>query len=224
MTGNIGNQTDYSGFESCPLHRRQVEDIQSKTMQEEQSRAESNYGVRYSELLRLPYFDCIRFTVIDPTHNLFLGTARHVMETWLKASILTSADLQKVQEKVDAVHVPTNIGRIPGKIAKSFAEFTADQWKNWVTIFSLYTLYGILPEEHYRCWLLFIKACKLICTPLVQLRDVASCHTLLLQFCCEFERLYRKLRITPNMHLHTHLADCIFDYGPVCGFWLFSFE
>jgi hypothetical protein len=59
---------------------------------------------------------------------------------------------------------------------------------------------------------------------LVQLRDVASCHTLLLQFCCEFERLYRKLRITPNMHLHTHLADCIFDYGPVCGFWLFSFE
>jgi hypothetical protein len=26
------------------------------------------------------------------------------------------------------------------------------------------------------------------------------------------------------MHLHIHLADCIFDYGPVCGFWLFSFE
>ena len=26
------------------------------------------------------------------------------------------------------------------------------------------------------------------------------------------------------MHLHIHLADCIFDYGPVCGFWLFGFE
>jgi hypothetical protein len=26
------------------------------------------------------------------------------------------------------------------------------------------------------------------------------------------------------MHLHTHLLDCILDYGPVYSFWLFSFE
>ena len=228
-TGSVGDQTDYSGFESCELrniveHRRQVDDVQGKTTQEERCRAESNYGVRYSELLRLPYFDCIRFTVIDPMHNLFLGTAKHVMETWLNTSVLTAADLQRVQERVDAVRVPTNIGRIPGKIAKSFSGFTADQWKNWVTIFSPYALYGILPEEHYRCWLLFVKACKLISAPLVPLADIASSHSFLVQFCREFERLYGKLRVTPNMHLHTHLADCLFDYGPVCGFWLFSFE
>ncbi|CAB4011940.1 Hypothetical predicted protein [Paramuricea clavata] len=229
VTGSVGDKTDFSGFEPCPLrndieHRRHVNEVQSKTTHEEQKKAESNYGVRYSELLRLPYFDCIRFTVIDPMHNLFLGTAKHTMETWLNASILTSADLEKVQKKVDEVHVPTNIGRLPGKIAKSFSGFTADQWKNWVTIFSPYALYDILSEDHYRCWLQFVKACKLVCTPMVYLRDVASCHSHLLQFCREFERLYGNLSITPNMHLHTHLCDCIFDYGPVCGFWLFSFE
>ena len=131
MTGNIADQTDYSGFELCPLrdiveHRRQVDDVLGKTTQEERNRAESQYGVRYSELLRLPYFDCIRFTVIDPMHNLFLGTAKHVMETWIDASVLTPADLQKAQDKVDSVHVPTNIGRIPGKIAKSSLGFTAE--------------------------------------------------------------------------------------------------
>ena len=26
------------------------------------------------------------------------------------------------------------------------------------------------------------------------------------------------------MHLHTHLLDCVMDYGPVYAFWLFSFE
>ena len=31
-------------------------------------------------------------------------------------------------------------------------------------------------------------------------------------------------RMTPNMHLHTHLVDCILDFGLVCSFWLFSFE
>ena len=56
-------------------------------------------------------------------HNLFLGTAKHIMETWLNVSILTSADLEKIQLKVDEVLVPTNIGRRPGKIAKSFSGF-----------------------------------------------------------------------------------------------------
>ena len=32
------------------------------------------YGVRYTELNRLPYFDAIRMTVVDPMHNILLGT------------------------------------------------------------------------------------------------------------------------------------------------------
>ncbi len=30
--------------------------------------------------------------------------------------------------------------------------------------------------------------------------------------------------ITPNMHMHAHLATCVKDYGPLHRFWLFSFE
>ena len=32
-----------------------------------------NSGIRWSELLRLPYFDASRFVVVDAMHNLFLG-------------------------------------------------------------------------------------------------------------------------------------------------------
>lgn len=49
-------------------------------------------------------------------------------------------------------------------------------------------------------------------------------HRLLLAFCSQFEDLYGSGRVTPNMHLHTHVVDCIKDYGPVYSFWLFSFE
>ena len=60
---------------------------------------------------------------------------------------------------------------------------------------------------------------------MIYLKDVASAHSaFMLQFCRDFERLYGNLSVTPNMHLHTHLADCVFDYGPISGFWLFSFE
>lgn len=35
------------------------------------------HGLRWSELLRLPYWDPTRFAVVDAMHNLFLGELRH---------------------------------------------------------------------------------------------------------------------------------------------------
>ena len=54
--------------------------------------------------------------------------------------------------------------------------------------------------------------------------EVGRAHSLLLQFCREVERIYGTRQITPNMHMHSHLADCILDYDPVYSFWLSSFE
>lgn len=47
---------------------------------------------------------------------------------------------------------------------------------------------------------------------------------LLLQFCRRTERLFGKESITPNMHMHCHLHDCIKDFGPLHGFWCYAFE
>ena len=229
LTGGIGEATDYSGFEYCTSrnivdHRRHVEEILAQSTQELRNAKESLYGARYTELLRLPYFDCIRFTIVDPMHNLFLGTAKRMMELWLELSVLTRVDLEHVQQKVDASNTPSNMGRLPFKIAKSFTGFTAEQWKTWVTVFSPFALLGHLPVNHYKCWLNFVKACKLLSKPMVKISDVGLAHSLLLTFCRDVERVYGPQRITPNMHMHTHLADCILDYGPVYSFWLFSFE
>ena len=30
------------------------------------------------------YFDAVKFTAIDPMHNLFLGTAKYVFKLWIK--------------------------------------------------------------------------------------------------------------------------------------------
>lgn len=41
------------------------------------------WGVHWSELLRLPYWDPTRFAVIDTMHNLFLGELKHhCVEVW----------------------------------------------------------------------------------------------------------------------------------------------
>ncbi len=37
----------------------------------------ADHGIRWSELLRLPYWDPTRFAVLDVMHNLFLGEVHH---------------------------------------------------------------------------------------------------------------------------------------------------
>ena len=37
----------------------------------------AQYGVRWSELCRLPYWDPVQFTVIDSMHNHYLGLLQH---------------------------------------------------------------------------------------------------------------------------------------------------
>ncbi|TFK59857.1 hypothetical protein BDN72DRAFT_741243, partial [Pluteus cervinus] len=41
--------------------------------QAERKRIEDAYGIRWSELLRLPYWDPLQYTILDAMHNLFLG-------------------------------------------------------------------------------------------------------------------------------------------------------
>lgn len=46
----------------------------------------------------------------------------------------------------------------------------------------------------------------------------------IMHFCRSFQDLYGPEYVTPNMHSHSHIQECILNYGPVDSFWVFSFE
>ena len=163
--------------------------------------------------------------VLDPMHNLFLGTAKHVLKNiWLNQGVISPGEFSVVQARIDKTVVPSDLGRIPHKIESGFSNFTADQFKNWVIHFSLLTLRDKLGDEHFHCWKRFVLACRILISKAITLENIKLADALLLQFCEDTERLYGKNVITPNMHLHTHLHSCLKDFGPLHGFWLFSFE
>lgn len=133
--------------------------------------------------------------------------------------------ISKVYKKtVDSFVVPADVGRIPRKIETGLSGFTADQFKNLVTVFSIPALFGVLPTEHMECWRHFVLACRILCKSILSLDDLALADALLLQFCRRVERMYGETAITPNMHLRGHFRDVLKDYGPVQEFWLFSYE
>lgn len=156
-------------------------------------------------------------------HNLFQGTAKYMFKT-IWADKLTAEDLQRIQDLTDNITVPASFGRIPRKIKSSFSSFTSEQWKNWTLYYSPVVLKGILPRKDFDCWLLFVEACRILCLPSIKIEYLKKGHEKLMEFCRTFEKLYGSSAVTPNMHLHTHLVDCILDFGPFHGYWLFGFE
>ena len=128
FSGGFG-QKDYSGFNcsswsprSNEQHRAAIKRIQLCSNKTQCQKLESECGCRYSVLLKLDYFDPVRMIILDPMHNLFLGSAKHVMkELWLSGGILTQAKLLKMQEFTDSFHVPPDCGRIPRKLESAFS-------------------------------------------------------------------------------------------------------
>ena len=73
---------------------------------------------------------------------------------------------------------PPKIGRIPRKIGTQtrFSAITADEWKNWILLYSVFALDGILPSQHFHCWCLFVKACMFICQLIITDEDIEQSH------------------------------------------------
>ena len=120
------------------------------------------------------------------------------------------------------VNVPSTVsfGRLPSSIDPG-TKLTAEQW---IIYFSIFCLHDLLPRDHLECWRHFVLACRLMCKPSLTTDDITVADTLLLRFCKRFQTLYGRGYVTPNMHLHCHLVECVRDYGPLSSFWLFPFE
>ena len=222
---------DYSGydrenwtFRTGQGHREQCRKVLNENTKTRMRNIESTYGVRYSTLLMLPYFDPVRFTVVEIMHNLFLGTGKYMFKVWLSLNLLTKENLLEIEETISSFTVPHNLGRLPINIASNYGGYTAAQWKLWITLYSQVALKDVLPSSHYQCWLLFTRACSILSRRVITRDDIITADLLLLNFCKKFELLYGKEMCTPNLHLHLHLKECLLDYGPSHTFWCFSFE
>ena len=226
-----GTGADYSGFDRVNwvfrdnlTHRQHCDEVRKEKTKTGMRKKESEFGVRYSNLLMLPYFDPVRFTVVDVMHNLFLGTGKHVFKVWVQLDMLTCNKLQEIDRRISKFTVPNSIGRLPINIASNYGGFKAIQWLTWTTVYSPVVLKGIISDADLQCWLLFVRACAIISQRIVKQDDVATADLLLLNFCKKFEQLYGREMCTPNIHLHLHIKDCLLDYGPSHAFWCFSFE
>lgn len=147
-----------------------------------------------------------------------------MIKIWKEKGYLDHQTFPVLQMRVDSAVVSSDVGKLPTKLESGFDGFTADELKNWTLIYSIYALKGIIPKADLECWRLFVIACTYLCVRVITLEDIKLADIFLIRFCRRFQRIYTSERVTPNIHLHGHLKECIIEFGPVYSFWLFSFE
>ncbi|KAG9317973.1 hypothetical protein JVU11DRAFT_29 [Chiua virens] len=114
------------------------------------------YATRFTQLSRLPYFDIVSQVVVDPMHNLFLGTfftlhtrpqycllavpglvKTHFYQIWVQNKILRpNHELRRLHELLPEFTIPVSCGKLPTDIGMpSGGSLTADQWLLLVTVY-----------------------------------------------------------------------------------------
>ena len=81
-------------------------------------------GIRWSELLRLEYWDPTRFAIVDSMHNLFLGALRHHCQDIWEMDVNSESDKTKLRP-----HTPEEQQVWLDKVAKALAMVNEDMKK-----------------------------------------------------------------------------------------------
>jgi hypothetical protein len=225
--GGMNDMNEWFISRDLAIHRRNSIEWRSCNSNAARKRFVSENHVRWSELLRLPYFDPIRHLVVDPMHCLFLGIGKWLVKRiWIEEGILTNKALDEIQLMMEKFQVPSDIGRIPRKvnIGEGFSNFTADQWRNFFTIYATIVLWKYLPNIDRQILTNFVKICQILVCRIVRRDSLKEAHERLITIIKLIEQKYGAEKISPNLHLSLHLHECAYDYGPLYVFWCFSFE
>lgn len=229
------NRRDWSGYdcECWEKRTKQTTDREARiyrdasSLNQKKQLAKKN-GTKWTTLNRLPYFDASKFTVVEPMHNLYLGTLRHLVSLW--AEELDNQKLKNMKKYftennlfVDAEY---SIGSIPRKIeiGTGFSYFKAAEWKTWCVSMAPQQLRAYISKKRFDNFMKFRSIlCKLENSVITE-EEVEFCHQLIMEFSKEFQEEYGTENVMSNQHFHFHLADCIRNYGPISCFWAFNFE
>src|SRR5947207_7713616 len=164
-------------------HRKNALDWLHCRTENERKRHVSTTLARWSEMLRLPYHDPIKHLIVDPMHCLFLGIAQWIVKRlWIDNSKITSQQLEKMEKMASQIKLPSDLRRIPNKIAtgEGFSGFTADQWKSFILIFATPLTWNILKDDDWQILADFVRACFLLVSRIIDNEALNEAHSRLL--------------------------------------------
>ncbi|KAK3919201.1 Xin actin-binding repeat-containing protein 2 [Frankliniella fusca] len=186
-------------------------------------------GVRgISPLSLLPKFDLCRGLVQDFPHNVPYGIGRVFLLEWKSNCdrgyyIGSPADLDEINTKIMKLTPPIEVRRQPRPIT-DVKNWKMSECENWIKIYSLAVLEGLMPVKYLNHWSYLVQAVFLLSRRSISHEQVDAASLLLAHFVHGVERLYGKNYMTYNVHILSHLAESVAKWGPVWAVSSYAFE
>jgi len=174
--------------------------------------------------LVLDYFDMVRFHLVDPMHNLFLGIVCLHLKYLVAA--LGEARVKELNKDLNNLiaTVNWNIGRLPDDIFTHLGSAKAVELKNFALYFSEPLFEKHLSKRQFACWMLLLNVLRLYGSPVISDDLLENADSLYSQYLESLEKSAGKKFATINFHMYVHMKECMQDFGPISAFWCFSFE
>lgn len=177
-------------------------------------------------LIAIPHFDVIFYCPVDYMHAVLLGVCKQLCNLWL-GGFGHEWYIKKHMDDID--HILTSINsfnemsRKPRKMSDR-KTWKANEWQNWLLLYSSVCLKKYLPQKYYDHYLLLTVSMQTLLSKTITEDDIKNCETQLNLFVQQFETLYGVGEMKYNVHLLLHIPLCVRNYGPMWTFSLFNFE
>lgn len=176
-----------------------------------------------SALTRLPQFDLREGVPVDGAHNCYLGVAKRLVVRWLTDAnegwyIGNPNSIAAIDAKLLTIKTPTRISRTPRSITM-YKLWKATEWRNWLLYYALPCLDGILPQRYMIHLEKLVKAVYILNSDSITEAQLDIAENLLTVFVRDYQTNYLLRNMVYNVHLLTHLVDCVRNWGPL---WVFS--
>lgn len=170
-----------------------------------------------SPLEEIDDYDYVTAQVPDYLHSVCQGVAKFLIGLWTETKhckqpwYLNAEKKAILTDRLLKVRPPYEVTRTPDSILDT-SFWSATDFKSFV-LYYFPTLDGLLPKEHYEHFLYFSYGLHVLLQEEVHLDRVKETKILFKHFVQQAEILYGRENMRFNMHLLTHLADSVIDWG-----------
>lgn len=177
----------------------------------------------------LKHFDLVRGMGIDYMHGVLLGVQKLLLTLWFsptfsKERFSIFLKVEYVDERLSQILPSSEIKRLPRSISEHLKYWKASELRSFLLFYGLPTLYGLLPDNYFSHYTLFVHAIFILLQESISQADLQEADRLLDGFCKSFSNLYHPRFHTLNVHQLLHLVDDVRDLGPLYTHSCFAFE
>lgn len=176
----------------------------------------------------LEHFHVINGFVIDYMHGVCAGVMKLLLVLWFDKkhknepfSVFHAVSL--VSSRLKSICPNLTITRPPRSLS-DLTHWKTSEFRNFLFLWSLPVLYGVLPEPYYVHFCLLVKAIHILSKEYIAQMELESAEKCLFKFVENFQNMYSARYLTMNCHQLLHITDCVRGNGPLFANNCFVFE